>query len=219
MNAMFNSSGGTIYLGVKEDKKTQTWTVEEGVMLNDDEQDRIKQHVARIFARFHPSVPMFSNVYDVKFIDVSEGKKRIAIHIDSSKRRAQTVYFISDDKSVAYERVGSSCEPIRSSMITRTIASAEDSKQHSCIASNTQLEICTDSEDDDSDSEIDLEEDDDSDSDTDSDELRCYNCNGIGHYANECPSRMTCYRCGRTSHLINQCYAKTHINGHVLRKR
>jgi hypothetical protein len=64
---------------------------------------------------------------------------------------------------------------------------------------------------------------------------RCFNCGKQGHFANNCnincyssdsessdsskstSSEEVCYRCGRSSHFIVNCYAKTHINGDILK--
>jgi hypothetical protein len=119
MNAMFNTNGGTIYLGVEEAKRDQIWKVEDGLKLDKEARDRIKKCVCRIFGHFHPGIGYYTRAYEVKFIPVSKERVRIAILVDSSKRPQGVYHFISDDKSVAYERIGTSCEQIRSSMITR----------------------------------------------------------------------------------------------------
>ena len=65
---------------------------------------------------------------------------------------------------------------------------------------------------------------------------RCFNCGKQGHFANNCnynncyssdsessdsskstSSENGCYRCGRSSHYASNCYAKTHINGDILK--
>jgi hypothetical protein len=119
MNAMFNSSGGTIYLGIDEVKRDEVWKVEQGIDLDEKAQDRIQKCVYRIFGHFHPGIPRHADAYEVEFIPVSEGKVRIAIQIDSSARLQGVYHFISDDKSVAYERIGTSCEQVRSSIIAK----------------------------------------------------------------------------------------------------
>lgn len=127
MNAMFNSSGGTIHLGVNEVTRDQVWKIEEGVELDQAAQDKIIAKVAFIFSHFHPGVSVNSGAYDVKFLPVSPDKMRIAIKIDRSSRIKTQYHFISDEKSVAYERIGSSCATVRSSIM------AQHSTSDSCF--------------------------------------------------------------------------------------
>lgn len=71
---------------------------------------------------------------------------------------------------------------------------------------------------------------------------RCLRCGSHGHWVAQCPRAVreveyydadidedvtvtygtytdgdVCFRCGRRGHWVAQCYARTHVNGHVLR--
>jgi hypothetical protein len=121
INAMYNSTGGAIYLGIREIETNRTREVELGADIDDNGKVRIEKLVSQIFKDFYPSVTRYIGAYQIKFINVTKGKKRICIIVDHSKRHPGVVHFMSNRKSIAYRRIGTSCEPIPPNIICNTV--------------------------------------------------------------------------------------------------